>query len=180
MIRYILLGFLKYKPMTGYELKQTIDHSTAHFWHAHHSQIYTTLRQMEAQGLVTSQMVFEEGQPNKRIYQISEAGRKALDEWLAQPLLEMSTIKEELLVRLFFSAQRDPLQVLAELAFQRQLHQQKLAQYQALTEIQHVEENAPALQRDAAFWRATLEMGIRYETTYLGWLEDTMRMIETL
>ena len=47
MIKFILLGFLNYQQMTGYELKQFMDESIAHFWHAYHSQIYTSLRQME-------------------------------------------------------------------------------------------------------------------------------------
>jgi len=54
MLKYILLEFLNYRPMTGCDLKKWIDQSTAHFWHAYHSQIYTTLRKMEADGLVQS------------------------------------------------------------------------------------------------------------------------------
>ena len=44
MLKYVLLGFLNYTPMTGYELKQFMDESTANFWHAKQSQIYTTLK----------------------------------------------------------------------------------------------------------------------------------------
>jgi PadR family transcriptional regulator, regulatory protein AphA len=84
MIKFILLGFLNYQPMTGYELKQAIDSSTSHFWHAHHSQIYTTLRQMEQEGLVTSVYIQEESQPNRRVYTISDVGKQALSDWLEQ------------------------------------------------------------------------------------------------
>jgi len=42
MLKHAILGFLKYKPSTGYEIKQTMDKSTGHFWHAKQSQIYTT------------------------------------------------------------------------------------------------------------------------------------------
>ncbi len=100
MIKFILLGFLNYHPMTGYQLKQTIDESTAHFWHAYHSQIYTTLRQMEEDELVSSQLIHEESSPDRRLYTIQPAGRQALKVWLNQTQTEVSPVKEELLVRL--------------------------------------------------------------------------------
>ncbi len=180
MIKNILLGFLNYQPMTGYDLKQAIDHSTAHFWHAHHSQIYTTLRQMEQDGLVTSQFIYEEGQPNRRVYTITEAGKVELMNWLDQPMLEMSAIKEDFLVRMFFSGQREPEKIKNELKLQLALHQQKLETYHAIVDIDENEKSHPRLKRDATFWRATLEMGIRYEEMYIGWLQDTLQMMETV
>jgi len=182
MIKFILLGFLNYQPMTGYDLKQTIDESTAHFWHAHHSQIYTTLRQMDQEGLVTSVQVPGEGLPDRRIYTITPAGKQALQTWLNQTQTEVSPIKEELLVRLFFSAQRDPQQVLTELRLQCELHREKLAAYRRIAEemVNHHAQAIPSLQRDKHFWRLTLEMGMRYEEAYIAWLEDSIRKIEVL
>jgi DNA-binding PadR family transcriptional regulator len=178
MIKYILLGFLNYQPMTGYELKQTIDDSTSHFWHAYHSQIYTILRQMEQEKLVTSQFLKEEGQPDKRVYTITEEGKQALEDWLNQTLTEASPVKEELLVRLFFSAQREPQQVLTELRLQCELHQNKLSVYHELTK--HMPGHAPELKRDHVFWRMTLDMGIRYEEVYIAWLKDSIERVENL
>jgi PadR family transcriptional regulator AphA len=182
MIKYILLGFLNYQPMTGYELKQTIDESTAHFWHAYHSQIYTTLRQMEAGGLVSSQRVQEEGRPDQRIYTISPAGQQALQSWLDQVQTEVSPVKEELLVRLFFSAGRDPQQVLTELRLQRELHNEKLAAYQVLAgqTITDASQKHPGLERDQEFWRLTLDLGMRYEEAYIAWLKDAIHRVEEL
>jgi PadR family transcriptional regulator AphA len=177
MIKYILLGFLNYQPMTGYELKQMLDESIAHFWHAYHSQIYTTLRQMEQDGLVTSQFIKEDSSPDRRIYTITPAGREALVKWLDQMQMEPSPIKEELLVRIFFSAKRDPEQVLTELRLQRELHQKKASVYQAISA--HIPPKSN-LERDEAFWRLTLDMGMRYEEMYLAWLENAIRTIEHL
>ena len=182
MIKYILLGFLNYQPMTGYEIKQTLDHSVSHFWHAYHSQIYTTLRQMEADALVVSEFIQSEGQPDRRVYSLTDAGRAELKTWLDQSLTEMSPVKEELILRLFFSARRDKNSVLAELHLQRELHQKKLNEYHGMT-TEMVEENAkimPQLARDAIFWKMTLNMGIRYEEMYLAWLNQTIQEIEQL
>jgi len=183
MIKYILLGLLNYKPMTGYELKQTIDHSVSHFWHAYHSQIYTQLRQMEADGWVSSEFVYTEGQPDRRIYVMTEAGRVEFETWLDQSLTSMSPIKEELLVRLFFSARRDKKSVLAELYLQRELHQKKLNEYSSL-EGDFSEENKntipPQMVGDTVFWKMTLNMGIGFEKMYLEWLNQTIAEIDLL
>jgi len=177
MIKYILLGFLHYKPMTGYEMKQMLDHSTAHFWHAHHSQIYTTLRQMEAEGLVSSAFIQEEGQPNRRVYTLSDPGRQDFTRWLEQPMTEMSPVKEELLVHLFFSAKRKKEDVLAELRLQRQLHQQKLSEYQSI-KVGNDADALCELSAEVPFWNATLSMGIQFEEMYIRWLDETIQMVE--
>jgi PadR family transcriptional regulator, regulatory protein AphA len=78
MLRYILLGLLDYKPMTGYELENWISVSAGNFWAAKLSQIYTTLKTLEGEALVSSQIEEQTGKPDKRIYEITEAGRKDL------------------------------------------------------------------------------------------------------
>jgi PadR family transcriptional regulator AphA len=182
MIKFILLGFLNYGPMTGYDLKQNLDSSTVHFWHAHHSQIYTMLREMEKENLVTSQYIEEEGQPDRRIYFITDTGKQALAQWLSQPMTEMAAVKDEFLVRIFFSARREPQKVIDELVVQRELHQKQLEMYRQCIEplIDNQEHVEQGLERDAAFWHATLNMGIRYEEAYLGWINETIQMIEGL
>jgi PadR family transcriptional regulator AphA len=182
MIRYILLGFLNYQPMTGYDLKLAIDQSISHFWHAYHSQIYTTLRQMEQEKLVASEFIQKAGQPDRRVYSITPAGQQALRGWLDQTQTEISPIKEELLVRLFFSAQRNPQQVLTELRLQLELHLQKLAAYHeiAVEMPKNEEQHHPALSRDQHFWRLTLDLGIRYEETYIAWLKDSIQKVEAI
>ena len=52
--------------------------------------------------------------------------------------------------------------------------------YHAIADIDENEKQHPRLKRDAAFWRATLDMGIRYEEIYICWLKDTLQMVENL
>jgi len=51
-LRHALLALLEARPMTGYELAKQFDVSAAYVWHAHHPQIYTELRRLEAARLV--------------------------------------------------------------------------------------------------------------------------------
>jgi DNA-binding PadR family transcriptional regulator len=182
MIKYILLGYLNYQSMTGYELKQNLDHTVSHFWHAHHSQIYTTLHKLDQDGLLTSEIHEQNSSPDRRVYTITEAGHKSLQDWLNQPMTGTSPIKEEFMVRLFFSANRNPQEVNAEIIIQRKLHEEKLNVYFQLKE--HLENNVkvehPQFTRDVSFWLATLKMGIRFEMNYIEWLNATLDELNNL
>jgi PadR family transcriptional regulator, regulatory protein AphA len=183
MLKYILLGFLNYKAMTGYDLKRLIDLSTGHFWHAYHSQIYTTLRKMEADGLAVSEIEGEDDKLERRLYTLTASGQGELQAWLHQPLTELSTKKDELLVKLFFSAGRERSEVLDELRLQRSLHRQKLAVYEQIDMEENIVQMQQEAQRDMAwegeFWRRTLENGLAYEMMYLQWLDNTIQWLES-
>ncbi|MDJ0590415.1 MAG: PadR family transcriptional regulator [Pleurocapsa sp. MO_226.B13] len=180
MLKYILLGFLNYQPMTGYDLKRLVDGSTAHFWHAYHSQIYTTLRKMEQDGLVTSVIDDSDEKLERRIYDLTELGKSKFKQWLGKSLTELPPTKDALLVRLFFSGSRDRASVLDELRFQRQLHQQQLEIYQQI-EPEESSDNSDRIdfEREAKFWRMTLDLGLAYEQMYLDWLDETIAKIES-
>lgn len=185
MLKFILLGFLNYQPLTGYQLKTLMEQSTMHFWHAYHSQIYTTLRALESDGLVTSELEEGDEKLNRRRYEITEAGRVALRGWLMQPLMELTPEKKELLVRVFFSGQRDDADIMEELRIQRRVHQQQLDVYRSL-DINHfvsmlgadVSGGEQRMWREGYFWTSTLEFGIAYEELHLRWLDRLMSALE--
>lgn len=179
MLKYILLGFLNYHPMSGYDLKSLMDRSTSHFWHAYHSQIYTTLRKLEEDGLLESEEIeSEEVKLNRRVYAVTEAGQQELKAWQRQTMTEMSPVKEDLLVRLFFSGSRDKQKTLSELYVQRQLHQQKLDVYNTLAAEHLLPMSESGLQEESRYWLMTLDFGKRYEQMYVQWLNDCISQIE--
>ncbi len=176
---YILLGLINYNSRSGYDLKQMIDRSTGYFWHAHHSQIYTTLRRMEDKGLVISTLEESDGR-ERRIYDITETGRSAFKAWLDSPLTTIDQYKEELLVRLFFSGSRDIEDVLAELQMQRALRTQRVEEYKSETarRLQETHAQHASNELDVELWQATLDFGIRHETMYLEWLDELIARLQ--
>lgn len=80
---HILLGLLA-RPTSGYDLHREFENSMAHFWSANLSQIYPSLKQMEADGLVTSESAAPAQGPARRLYRRTEKGERALVEWIAQ------------------------------------------------------------------------------------------------
>jgi DNA-binding PadR family transcriptional regulator len=101
---YIILGLLGSRPMSGYDIKRAFDQSLATYWNAGHSQIYTTLKALAGRRLVTSELVYQEGRPNRRVYRLTPSGRDQLDLWLAEPVPPRYT-KDEFLTKLFFCGQ---------------------------------------------------------------------------
>ena len=181
-LQHALLGFLTYQPMTGYEIKQFMDVSTANFWHAKQSQIYATLKKLEARGLIASHVEPQEGRPDRRVYEITPAGRAELEKWLAQPLTELDNHKDTLLLKLFFSAGLDKEAILTQLRLQRDLHQRQQALYATETKavIDHFASSMPELQRDALLWDATRRFGELFEEMYVRWLDETIERVEGL
>ena len=49
---YVILGILGKRPMSGYEIKQFVDHSTRFFWAACYGQIYPELQRLAEAGLI--------------------------------------------------------------------------------------------------------------------------------
>lgn len=180
MLKYILLGALHYQALTGYQLKQFVDQTASHFWYAQTSQIYRTLDALDKDGLLTSTIEEDGGPKGKRIYQITEAGKAAFREWLHAPMTEIVRTKDELIVRLFFSAMLDKESILTQLRLQRSLHQQqlKLFQHDIPQQIAQNVQQFPERQRDGVLWDVTRRQGELLEEAYIRWLDEAIQRIE--
>ena len=59
-VKFAILGFLSWKPATGYELKKLITQSVGFEWSGNNNQVYTTLVQLHRDGLVTVELQHQE------------------------------------------------------------------------------------------------------------------------
>jgi DNA-binding PadR family transcriptional regulator len=100
-LRYIILGLLWARPMSGYDIKRAFDRAIASYWNAGNSQIYTTLKHLSQAGLVESEVIVQTTRPNRKIYRLTPTGKIELDKWLQEDVPERFT-KDEFLTRLFF------------------------------------------------------------------------------
>jgi PadR family transcriptional regulator, regulatory protein AphA len=99
---YAVLGLLTFGPMSGYELLKLAEQSIAHFWSPARSHVYTELRRLARLGLATEQLVQQEQRPNKRVYAITEEGRRVLELWLTEGPYEPDQVRSSFTVRMFF------------------------------------------------------------------------------
>ncbi|MCD6245814.1 PadR family transcriptional regulator [candidate division WOR-3 bacterium] len=77
-----VLALLKKKSTYGYEIVEELSNLGISTQYLPYGLIYRLLRDMEANGLVTSQWHNEETGPSKRIYKITSEGKKYIAAWL--------------------------------------------------------------------------------------------------
>ncbi len=173
-LAHAILGLLSIQPMSGYDLKHlAFDRTVVHFWRADQAQIYRTLDKMAQRGWVCSELQIQEERPNRRVYEVTEAGQAELERWLReeQPLY---THREAFLVQLFFASHIPDHVVLQQIEAQIAGHQARLAQYR---EIHIPPSEDAARKREQGFWQMTLDFGIELEETYLRWLQRCKQTI---
>lgn len=173
-LAHAILASLVNSPCSGYDLAKEFDGSVGFFWAASHQQIYRELSKLEAQGWIASQTIPQQGRPDKKLYQVTELGKKQYCEWIAQASLP-TPIKDDLLVKIFAGYVASPQTILTELERHRKAHLNKLSTYKDL-EQRHFQ-NPQQLPKEARYQYLTLLNGISYETHWLAWCEQAIKLL---
>ena len=87
--------------MTGYDLKKKFSISFSFFSGLSYGSIYPALRKMEQEGWIILKVEIQDGAPNRKIYTITDEGRKVFLENLRAPFAPERP-KNAFLARLFF------------------------------------------------------------------------------
>jgi DNA-binding PadR family transcriptional regulator len=127
----VILGMIALGRQTGYDIKQFVDQSTRHFWAASYGQIYPELKRLEQQGLVRSRSEPTGGRL-RSVYELTDTGRTALLDWLGSDAEPTYEVRDEGMLKLFFSDFASPAQRRQNLRAMRDRHARKLAQLRAL------------------------------------------------
>jgi DNA-binding PadR family transcriptional regulator len=110
---YAVLGLLGIKPWTTYELAQQMERSLKFFWPRAQSRIYEEPKRLARLGLAkaTAEHV---GRRPRTTYSITAKGRRALQQWLAEPGGGPS-LEFEALLKVFYGEQATKRDVLANI-----------------------------------------------------------------
>lgn len=183
-LNHAILSLLIDNPCSGYDLAKEFSESVNFFWKATHQQIYRELAKLEDQKLVTVEAIAQTGRPDKKLYSITEPGKKFLLQWLLQPC-DVMPIKEDLLVKLWASnlASITPLidqfqaveTLLEEFHRHRQFHTEKLATYHQIQ--QQYFSNSAELSFGQKYRYLVLRRGIRYEQDYIEWCDEVLEVL---
>ncbi|MER6107879.1 PadR family transcriptional regulator [Streptomyces hirsutus] len=98
-LRHAVLAALLHGEYSGYQLAKAFDIGVANFWHALPQQLYAELAKLEKDGLITGRQVVQETRPNKRLFQVTDAGFAEL-ETFAAAVSKPSFIRDDLLVKI--------------------------------------------------------------------------------
>jgi PadR family transcriptional regulator, regulatory protein AphA len=179
-LKHALLGFLSYRPMTGYELKQFFDATVQHFWNAELSQIYPTLRSLEEGGYVDKHVEVQENRPNRKVYELTEAGHDEFVRWVRQAP-EAANLRDPFLIKVFFGTEVPAEEILIQLRRQMEEQQKMLAFSETVLRgriDQAVEKDYT--HRHRLYWTLTLELAVAYRRAYIDWCQRAMAMLDEI
>jgi PadR family transcriptional regulator, regulatory protein AphA len=159
----VILGMIAFGRQTGYDIKQFVDQSTRHFWSASYGQIYPELRRLEEHGLVTGKSEPTGGRA-RTVYELTGAGRAALTDWLEPEPDPMFEVRDEGMLKLFFSDIGTPEQRIRNIRAMRESHERTLGQLLALAE-----NSAAGHAHEGPY--LTLELGIGLHRRIVDWCE---------
>ncbi|WP_294143534.1 PadR family transcriptional regulator [uncultured Clostridium sp.] len=180
-LKHGLLGLLSYGSMTGYELDKTFKDSLFLFWKAQTSQIYRELNGMEQSGWLTSEIVYQTDKPNKKLYSLTESGRKELHAWLSENNLDNEfQTRSTFLMKLFFSGEKnsgDNIEMLKEYKVRC------LEELDALKtvggSIEHYSQFT-SQNREPVYWGLTARFGELHIKACLEFAEEAIKTLEKL
>jgi DNA-binding PadR family transcriptional regulator len=97
--------------MTPYELKARTEESVQFFWPIPHAQLYRIPARLAELGLLHEEA--EEDGRRRRVFHLTDAGRQALERWLANPHAPEPETRDPAQLKLFFADLGDPGDVVA-------------------------------------------------------------------
>ena len=176
-LEFAILGFLNYKPYTGYDLKKIFDTSIRHFWPADQSQIYRTLARLTENGWAEVEKVPQDDRPDRKVYSITDAGRAELLRWLAGPP-PMGEPRSAPLIQVFFAGQLSDAEVLEKFVGYAAVMRSILNLYdQVPGQLGPFREEITSA-REHFFWLLTLENGVANMRANLAWAESVIERIK--
>ncbi len=169
----VILGMLGLGRETGYDIKQFVDKSTRHFWAASYGQIYPELRRLEESGLVSSQSE-PSGARARTVYRLTDGGRAALDRWLTSTSEQLYELRDEGMLKLFFSDLASPELASPGALRIQQLQMMRAGQEQKLAQLRAIE---PWAREGPPGPYLTLQLGMGMAEWFIDWSRATERRL---
>src|SRR6266508_507902 len=156
-----ILGLLAEQPLHAYAVKARFEDLLGGSWEVNIGQVSTTLQRLERDGLV--EPAESRGDRGRLPYRLTDEGRKALEDWLAEPESEPQQLREEIYLKLLLAARVANGSLPALLARQRRVYLQRLKDLAVL------EQQARSAGRDDLVLLYTGAV-LHTEATSNGWI----------
>lgn len=169
-LRSVILGFLSWKPASGYDLKQVISSSSLFYWSGNNNQIYKSLLELQSEGLVTCQIQHQEHLPAKKIYSLTGQGLSELSRnLLAAP--ELPELRKGFLIQLAWAEVISDDEILGLLEKYEAEVTDGLRMYQA--QAARPGKCPERSEREKYLWKRITENIIHSFQTELDWVRQT-------
>ena len=168
-LKYAILGLLNRKPMIGYDIGKEFNFQLAEFWNAKLSQIYPELKKLVDEEYVVYDIEISGEVLEKKVYSITEKGRKEFLKWLNKNEPMEQTPKNVFRLRMYFSNNLDIDTRIHLLENQLLQHHTRLA---FLYDQKKPYDGVPPVNSDAFGDYLVLDGAIIREEATIKWLEN--------
>jgi DNA-binding PadR family transcriptional regulator len=177
-LRDAVLAVLLEGEASGYDMAKRFDASVANFWTATPQQLYRELERMEVDGLIAARVVHQERRPTKRLFTLTEAGKRELHASTAEPA-KPAAIRDDLLIKVQAVDAGDAGAVQAAVRQRLEWSRAKLARYDRLrSRLLDGRTEAEFLARsDRIGPYLTLMGGRSLEQATIRWCERTLAIL---
>ncbi len=164
-----VLGLVAFGEASGYDLSRTAARSIGHMWAPSRSQIYKVLPRLVAAGLARSREIEQRGRPDKALYRITPAGRRALRRWIADVEDDPPGGSGVFLLKIFFGWTGSPAAVLQQLDAYRALLRRRVEEFARIEAS--LDDDEPPHSRIA------LRHGLARAGATLAWADEAERLL---
>ena len=163
--RHFILGLLAQQPMTGYDIKRVLKRLSWLVGSLSYGSLYPALHALKEDGLVTVDVDAQADRPSRKIYSLTQAGRRELEKWVNQPTRSNASMKA-FVMRLMLADSFSPAGLIT------QLHQRRA---QVATQRADLEQRVAALDYKVNLGRRlALDYGLALADTELDWLDGML------
>ncbi|NNG96747.1 PadR family transcriptional regulator [Gordonia araii] len=170
-LEHAIMVSLAERPGTGYEIAQQFDRSIGHFWSATHQQVYRTLKRLHTDGLVDFEPVVQDGRPDKKVYQLSDAGRESLAKWVSTPT-PVTPLRNELGVKVRGAEHGDLGSIILEVEQYREKSRLLLDLYRGFAEQDYPDPDSLSGRKLHQY--LVLRGGIRAAQSAVEWCDEVV------
>ncbi len=164
-LRYFILGLLTQQPMSGYDIKRFLKGLSWLIGNPSGGSLYPVLRALRQEDLVIVETVPGLDRPPKKIYNITEAGHRALQDWTEQPTAANATLRA-FVMRLLLADSHSRARLSAHL---QQRRAQVATHHSAL--VGGLETPGARLNQGQ---QLALDYGLALATAELAWLDTAL------
>ncbi|WP_068614649.1 PadR family transcriptional regulator [Paenibacillus tuaregi] len=167
---FAILGLLRIKPMSAYELVKFSKESIGLFWNESYGHIHKSLKQLELEGAVKIVEETTSGR-QKKVYGVTEQGCDQLDSWLAQAP-EEPVMRNELLMKVFVAKESQIPQLMSYIKAELEGSRGVLEVLAGINAAVNSMES-----KQAQLWLLTLDYGERYIRMTIEWCEHALNIL---
>ncbi|APT46421.1 PadR family transcriptional regulator [Bacillus safensis] len=180
VLKYAILGLLDQRELTGYDITKHFKDSLGQFWSAKHSQIYPELKRLTEEGFIEFDIHIQGKKLEKKVYQITAAGKEELRQWLKTKDPIPETTKDEFMLKTFFISSMDKTEAADLFAYQLLERTKKVdVLEQKLYALTEEDPSAEPLHSAQFGHYLVLTRAIEREKGYVRWLQKTLKRIDS-